>query len=264
MAERTPPYIAITRDRFAGKKWQRSGGYRFAAENSVAPIVTAELSRAALALPLAFLLEADRFVLVAVLSLTPGRNMLVGPDGRWLGNYIPACFHSYPFRLIPMGETGQRALCIEADGGSVEGGPAGEDFFDQDGNLSPALKKVFDFLNKLERSRQATDVAVSVLAQAGIIKPWPIRIAAEENRREIAGLHRVDEAALKALSDDAFLKLRKSAVLPIAYAQLLSASLIVAFEQLVRNELKPKPAASLPENLDGVFGISNDDLIKFN
>jgi SapC len=264
MAETAPRYIAITRDGFSGKKWQRSTGYRFAAENSLAPIVTAELSRAALALPLAFLQKAGSFVLVAVLSLTPGRNTLVGPDGRWLGNYIPACFRSYPFRLIPMGETGQLGLCIEADGGSVQGGPAGEDFFDQDGNLSPALKKVFDFLSQFERSRQATDVAVSVLAEAGIIKPWPIRIAAQENRQEVAGLHGVDEAALNALSDEAFLKLRKSVALPIAYAQLLSASLIVAFERLALNELKPKPAARLPESLDGVFGISNDDLIKFD
>ena len=69
-------------------------------------------------------------------------------------------------------------------------------------------------------------MAVSALAEAGVIQPWPIRIAAEENQREIGGLNRIDEAALNALSDDAFLKLRKSLALPIAYAQMLSASLI--------------------------------------
>ena len=263
MTETTPQFIGITRERYAGKKWQSSSGYRFAAASALAPIVGAELARAALALPLAFLQEAGRFVLVAVLSLTPGRNMLVGADGRWLGNYIPACFRSYPFRLVPMQETGQLGLCIEADGGAVEGGSAGEDFFDQDGNLSPALKKVFEFLSELERNRQATNVAVSALAEAGVIQPWPIRIEAENNKREIGGLYRINEAALNALSDDGFLKLRKSSALPIAYAQMLSAALIDVFEQLVRSEMRPKPAATLPESLDTLFGMSSDDIVKF-
>jgi SapC len=255
---------AVTRERHAGKKWQRPSGYGFAATNALVPVVGAELGLAALVLPLAFLQEADRFVLVAVLSLTPGRNTLVAPDGRWLGRYVPACFRGYPFRLFPTKETGRLALCVEADGGAVEAETAGEDFFDREGNLSPILKKIFDFLNEYERNRQATNVAVSALAEAGVISPWPIRIKAEKNEREIAGLHRIDETALNALPDDAFLKLRKSLALPIAYAQMFSAALIRGLEQLTRNEQRPKPATDLPESLDSLFGLSTDDVIKFN
>jgi SapC len=253
----TPQYTAVTRERHTGKKWQRSRGYGFAANDALAPVVSAELARAARALPLAFLHKAGRLVLVAVLSLTPSRNMLVGPDGRWLGHYIPACFRSYPFRLFPAKETGRLVLCIEEDGGV---GTDGEDFFDQEGNLSPILKKVFDFLSEYERSRQATDVAVSALAEAGVVRPWPIQIEAGNN---IAGLHRIDEAALNALSDDAFVKLRKSFALPIAYAQMLSAPHINVLEQLSRSELRPKPAADFPESLDGLFGLTSGDTIKF-
>jgi hypothetical protein len=263
LTNKTPQLTAVTRERYAGKKWRRSSGYGFAATNALVPIVGAELARAALALPLAFLQEAGRFVLVAVLSLTPGRNMLVGPDGRWLGSYIPACFRSYPFRLFPIQETGRPVLCIEADGGAAEAETTGEDFFDQEGNLSPILKKTFEFLSEYERNRQATELAVSTLAEARLIQPWPIKIKAEKNEREIAGLHCIDEAALKALPDDAFLKLRKNSALPIVYAQLLSAAHIGIFEQLARNELRPKPAAALPESLDGLFGMSSGDIIKF-
>jgi hypothetical protein len=95
----TPQLIAVTRERYAGKKWRRASGYGFAATKTLVPIVGAELGRAALALPLAFVQEAGRFVLVAVLSVIPGRNMLVGADGRWLGNHIPACLRGYPFSL---------------------------------------------------------------------------------------------------------------------------------------------------------------------
>jgi SapC len=257
-----PQFTAVTRERYAGKKWQRSSGYGFAATNALAPVVGAELARAALSLPLAFLQEAGRFVLVAVLSLAPGRNMLVGPDGRWLGRYIPACFRSYPFRLVRTQETGQLVLCIETAAGAVGAASASQDFFDQAGNLSPALRKVFDFLSWYERNRQATDMAVSALVDAAVIKPWPIGIKAEKNQWEIAGLHGIDEAALNALSDDAFLKLRNCSALPIAYAQMLSAALIGVLEQRAR-ELQPKPATVWPENLDGLFGMSSGELIKF-
>ena len=49
--------------------------------------------------------------------------------------------------------------------------------------------------------------AVAALAEAGVIQPWPIKLKAEQGERAIAGLHRVDEAALNALADDVFLKL---------------------------------------------------------
>jgi hypothetical protein len=260
-------FTAVNRERHAGKKWQRNSGYGFASASTVAPVVSAEVAMAALAMPLAFVQEAGRFVLVAVLSLTPGRNMLVAPDGRWLGNHIPACVRVYPFRLVPKQETDQVVLCIDAGSGLVVGDDSsGENFFDQDGNLSPALKKVVDFLSEMERSRKATDVAVSVLAEAGVIRPWPIRLKAGQADRTIAGLHHIDEAALNALADDAFLKLRKTtAALPIAYAQMLSAGRLGIFEQLARLQAEPEqpPAAALPESLDSIFEMSSDDTIQF-
>jgi hypothetical protein len=258
----TPQLIAVTRERYAGKKWARPSGYGFAATKALVPIVGTELRRAALSLPLAFVQDAGRFVLVAVLSATPGRNMLVGADGRWLGNYIPACLRGYPFSLVPSQEPGKLVLCIDQGAGAVGSNGAGEDFYDQEGNLSPALKKVLDFLSQLERSRAATNATVSALAEAGVIRAWSIQIKGEDNARVIAALHRVDEAALRTLSDGAFLKLRDLSALPIAYAQLLSMALIAGLTRLARSELKPK-FADLPDSLDSLFGLSTDDIIKF-
>jgi len=261
-----PQFTAISRDSHAGKKWQRFKSYGFASKVVLAPVVGVEVARAALALPLAFLQEAERFVLVAVLSLKPGRNMLVAPDGRWLGGYIPASLRGYPFRLLPQQGTDQIVLCIDTDSGLVvDGNAAGEDFVGPDGNISPALKKVLDFLNQLERSRQATDVAVSALAEAGVIQSWPIKLKAEQGERAITGLYRVDEVALNALADDVFLKLRKASALPIAYAQMLSAGQLGIFEHLARlqAQLRPPPAGALPESIDSLFEMPGGDTIQF-
>ena len=261
-----PQFTAISRDSHAGKKWQPFKNYGFASTSALAPIVGVEIARAVLSMPLAFFQDRDRFVLVAVLSLSPNRNMLVAPDGRWLGGYVPAFLRSYPFALVPKQGTEQLLLCIDTDSGLVvEGDAAGEDFIGPDGNISPALKKALDFLNALEGSRKATEVAVAALAEAGVIQPWPIKLKAEQGERAIAGLHRIDEAALNALADDVFLKLRKASALPIAYAQMLSMGQLGMFEHLARlqAQLRPPPAPVLPENIDSLFELPSDDKIQF-
>jgi len=60
-----------------------------------------------------------------------------------------------------------------------------------------------------------------------------------------------------ALTDDAFLKLRKASALPIAYAQMLSAGQLGMLEQLARMqaELRPPPAVALPESIDSLFDM---------
>jgi hypothetical protein len=73
----------------------------------------------------------------------------------------------------------------------------------------------------------------------------------------------VDEAALGALSNDEFLKLRTA--LPIAYAQMLSMGQIGIFEQLARLHHQPAPpaVAALPESLDSLLERFGDDTIRF-
>ncbi len=120
-------------------------------------------------------------------------------------------------------------------------------------------------MNELERSRRTTDVAVAALAEAAVIQPWPIKPKAEQGDRAITGLYRIDEAALNALADDVFLKLRKASALPIAYAQMLSMGQLGIFEHLARlqAQLRPPPLSALPENIDSLFELPSDDKIQF-
>ena len=259
-------FAVVSHERHGEKRWRRFSGYAFAATDALAPVAGAELARAALSMPLAFAEQSGRYTLVAVLSLTAGRNMFVGADGSWLGSYIPAWYRAHPFRLIPREGTGEAVLCVDEGSGLVaEGSSAGEAFFDQAGKLSPALKPVLDLMTQVERSRKATDLAVLALAQAGVVRPWQITVKTEQGAQAIGGLHRIDEAALAALPDDVFLKLRTSSALPIAYAQILSAGQLGIFERLARVQapLTPPPAASLPESLDSFFALPSDDMIRF-
>jgi hypothetical protein len=256
-------FVAISRERHGEKKWRRPQGYGFAASQAVAPVSGMELGAAGLSLPLAFIEEAGRYVLVAVLSLAPGRNMFVAPDGQWLGGHIPALFRAHPFRLAARGDSDERILCIDEDSGLLVGqGGVGERFFDEAGNPSAAVQEVLRFCSELDRATTLTEQAVKALSQSGVIRPWPISLKTDAGQQTVNGLHRVDEAALNALDDETFRVLRVSGALPIAYAQILAAGHLPVFDRLARiqKELAPRPA---PESLDAVFAMKDDGLIRF-
>lgn len=217
-------YQPVTHERHAHRRWFRYTSYGFAAREVVLPLLGPELSRAALSLPIAFVRSGDVFIPTAVLGVEDGKNLLVSPDGRWLGAYIPATLRGYPFALLPTSD-GQHVLCVDQSSGLVHEAAhttAGEGFFDEQGNLSAAVKLAVEFLQKLETYRPVTLAASKALQDAGLIQPWPITVQASGQSRQIEGLYRVDEQAMYALPDPAFLGLRASGALLLAYTQLLS------------------------------------------
>ena len=250
-------FYVINPERHVGKSWRWLGNYTYASKEAVAPIVGGELAKAALAMPIAFIEQsAGRYSLVAVTSLIPDANMFVGPQGQWLGTYIPAIYRSYPFRLIQPESSGQAALCIDEESGALaDADQKAHQFFGMDGKPSPELQAVMDFLSGLERTRLSTDLAVAALAEAGVIRPWTIKVrTGERQERPVAGLHRIDEAALNDLDDVSFLRLRKASALLIAYAQLFSSNQLGVFERLLETQdrLRKAEKASyrLPPELD--------------
>jgi len=262
-----PGFIPISSEQHAASKWRKFNDYRFAAGEAAAPIVAAEIAKVAPAMPIVFIGENGKFELSALLSVTPGQNMFVAPDGRWLGSYIPSSLRTYPFRLVTPQGGEQSILCI--DEGcviSADNPLPGEAFFGADGKVSPSIQQVVNFLSALEQNRIATSLAVSSLAQAGVIKPWPITIKSEQGDRTVGGLNCIDEAALNALPNEDFVKLRATGALPIAYAQLLSMSLLGVFQHLagIQGQLAPKPVAALPDTLDKLFDRTDSLELKFD
>ena len=219
---------------------RRYTGYAFAAGGNLIPLVAAELVQAVPAMPLGFVQSGEGFQLVAVTALQPGANLFVAPDGRWLGAYVPAALRGYPFRLVKPQDRADSVLCIDKASGLVVEAGQGETFFDEDGQPSKALRDVLELLSQVERSRMATQAAVDALAAASLIQPWPLSIKQNEKNVAVTGLYRIDEPALNALGDEAFLSLRRSGALPVAYAQLLSMNQLSVLQRLSQIQAKLK------------------------
>jgi hypothetical protein len=235
-----PAYAVVSRQTHAGKGWRRYDGYGFAAGEALLPLVGAEFARAAVAMPIAFVGQDGVFRPMAVLSLVPGRNLFVGPDGKWLGGYVPAVLRGHPFALHRPAGSDQAVLCVdEASGLVVDAAtPGAEPFFDADGAPAPPVKAVLDFLVQIDANRSATGRAVAALAAAEALTPWSLEVETPEGRKAVAGLFRVDEARLNALDGETFLGLRAAGALPLAYAQLLSMGQLSVFQTLAQLQVQ--------------------------
>jgi len=259
--------VPITREVHSQKRWRRNESYAFAASESIVPLVGSEFSKAAVAMPIAFIERSARFVPVAVLSPLPGRNLFVGPAGQWLGRYIPASLRAYTFRFALVEGEKDPVLCIDEDSGLiVDAEEQTEQFFAPDGAPSAAIQLFWRFLMEVEASRTQTDLAISALASAAVIQPWQLNINIAGQDKAVKGLYRVDEAMLNALDDESFLKLRKAAALPLAYLQLLSMGQVAAFEALDRlqQQLAPAPRPEKEFSLDEFFEKSANETLKFD
>ncbi|MBN9072816.1 MAG: SapC family protein [Rhizobiales bacterium] len=223
--------IPVTREAHGARSWRRFSDYRFAAAVPLARLAGAEIAQAALSLPLVFAEADGKPVVAALLGFRQGQNLFVGPDGRWLGRYVPAAFRGWPFQLARSGED-RLTLCFDDASGLLAGPGEGEPFFAEDGQPGPALRQVLDFLTRTQHSQAGADAAAALLAEHGLLEPWPLKVRDGENERPVQGLSRVSEAALNGLSAEALKALRDGSALALAYAQLLSMGNIGLLGQL--------------------------------
>ncbi len=212
-------YVHIDTRIHAGARWKRPSSYAFASGDSIVPLTIQELSRAVMAFPIAFSRLENGFQPVAMLGFESGSNLFVAHDGSWKGSYVPAMLRTYPFRL-GSAQDGTRVLCIDAESGLM--GNEGELLLNEDGSPAQEVARVMQLLNQIEAERMMTLEACSVLEKSGLIVPWEITLQEEGGNRKLAGLYKIDEAAMNALEDGDYLDLRKKGALPMAYCQLLS------------------------------------------
>lgn len=258
----------VTRDRHGSKKWVPHDDYAFARSTSVVPIAAAELSQAAHAMPLAFVNQQDKPILVALTGLLPGQNLFVAPTGKWAGLYVPAALRAYPFRLGRLEEQESYSLMVDEASGLVIDQAVGEHgtpFFDEAGNAHPETRKVLEFLANTHRSMQTAERAAAALGQKDVLEPWPLTIRDDNSEQQLGGVLRVSEAALNGLSPDDLVLLRDSGALAIAYAQLLSMGNISILSRLAQAhaEARERHAARLaiPE---GSFVPEDDGELKID
>jgi hypothetical protein len=249
---------SITRDKHRHKTWCQYKNFSFAAGFSFSPIVSVEIPRSVMAMPLAFVREESGYRLAAVFSPGPGINLFVAPNGRWAGDYVPAAVRSYPFSLEIDAEGLETLYADESSGLIVSDQSVGVTIFDEAGEWSEPMQRVIKFLRQMEENRKITVQAVSMLAEADILTEWLFKVKMTGEEKTATGFYRIDEQHLVELPDVDFLKLRHSGALKIAYAQLFSMGNIAKLANLAR--MREKMAQKKQEKQ---FALADDGIFRF-
>lgn len=251
-----PKLVALSSTQHAQHKFKRYSSYQFAASDAVAPLVAHEVARACMGLPVGFIKQGEQTLLVAVLGLQAQKNLFVAPDGRWIGDYVPAVYRGYPFALVQAQGSDQQVLCIDEDSGLLSP-TEGEALFGEDGKPSKVVSDILNFLSQVNGNRAITQKAVAALDELGLIQPWPITIKTEQGENTVQGLLRVDEEKLNALPAESLKQLQAGGGLGLAYAQLLSMQHVQKLGQLAQahQQAAQQAKTGLPVNKNGELDL---------
>jgi hypothetical protein len=257
-------FIPLNKTEHLNKGWQRTTGLAFAKSETTVPVLIDEIPHLVTTMPIVFTRSeaAEHFELRALLSLQAGKNAFVSADGKWLIGYIPAEYRSYPFKAFSRSDSDRLTLCFNTDSGLMTDTPTSdsERFFDGNGEPTQFISNIITFLEKCERNRQFTQLAVDTLAKHKLLKPFKVALN-DEAPTTLAGIYTIDEAAMRALSPDALAELNKANSLALAYAQLMSQHRLENFSKL--DQLHELPTAAGEPNISGILS-SNDGTLSFD
>lgn len=227
--------LPLTSRDAGGLRWQQAAIPLSCVHQPLLPVQAGEAGRLAGGMPLALIEDArqpSRWSLVAVCGKQQDRNLYFDAAGRWLGHLPPASLQYFPFRLIPVDE--QKALpCFDKRSGLLSEAADAQPFFDAQGQLTGEAKVKIDALVAHYPRMRQTQRALALLAQAGLITPWP-EMVAETSGVNLTGLHSIDEKTLQTLPDEIFLTLRTGGALALAYAIVFSLNQLHLLDRLAR------------------------------
>lgn len=180
-------------------------------------LTVAEFGDACKEFPILFLRAGEmngkpQVAAVAVMGLSPGENLMLETthDGgeRWNARYIPALLRAYPFTMART-QPDQWAVAIDRSWHGLSE-TEGERLFDDQGEPTPYLASVRDFVERLEAEIERTRAAGERLLEMGLLQDKRFDATLPDGQPlSVDGFLAVDEQKLAALGDAEVLELHR-------------------------------------------------------
>lgn len=192
-------------------------------KHNVSPLIVHEIATAAADLPVVFIKNSnnDEYVCVALLGLKEEENLLV-KAGKWDGMFIPAGYTHYPLSLVPMPEDPKRYTITIDMASETISETEGEALFNEDGTESEHMQSRRKALENYYQAAMTTRSFVKELADLELLEEQGFSFDVNGQKRNVTGVHIVNEQKFNELSDEAFLDLKKKGFLGPIFAHLLS------------------------------------------
>lgn len=226
-------YEPLNKIAHANIRLRPNGAYSFASQQHLVSVVLHEFIKVSLNYPIVFVKSGDqsKFHPMALLGLEPGKNLFVGATGDWMpGCYVPAAFRRYPFALTDNGQ-GELAICIHTESQYLNS-QEGELLIDAQGEPTPAMNKISEFLRELMSSEVMATAFCEKLEALNLLSPCSFKINSPDGERIYGGSYMIDENKLSSLDDKEFVNLREMGYLAPIYAHIFSLMQIEKFSVL--------------------------------
>ena len=177
--------VPISRELHGKTRIRPISSFAFAAKATVVPIYGSEIIVMSHEVPVVFIREADTFSTGALVGLRAGQNLMLDPQGRWMGAHIPAIWRRGPFRLgrVEDGQEPRMVLCLE-DSSDLISDTEGNPLFDESGTPTTLVSAATDLLSQLERDIHSTKAICALLDQMGLIVPWALDLAQPDGQKQ--------------------------------------------------------------------------------
>ncbi|MEX0643940.1 MAG: SapC family protein, partial [Parvularculaceae bacterium] len=196
--------------------------FAFCAKVRAVPITISEFIAAGRHFPIIFSAEKS-LVPLAVLGVIDDVNLFVTEEGRWEDHvYIPGYLRRYPFALA--NETGGERVAVVFDAAHEAITVGGEKPFFVDGQPSEDMQAAIEFCKQYEIDKIQTEQAMRMLETYNLIAPQTAQYGGnrDSEQKPFAQYFGVDEKRLTELPDDKFLELRRSGLLALIIAEMMS------------------------------------------
>jgi hypothetical protein len=184
-----------------------------------------EFAEVALEYPIVFVPSAgpdgkQTMAPVAAFGLAPGENLYV-EGSRWDAAYVPAHLRIYPFCVARDSETSYTIVVDEAS--KALGRERGQPLFGADGELSPYMAEVQQFLQTLEAHVDHTQRFCDRLLELGLMQTMRFDATLPDGGTvSVDGFLAVDDKKFAALPDAVVVELFKNGALGLVHAHQLS------------------------------------------
>lgn len=192
-------------------------------DQQVLPLIVHEFSKVAAEMPIVFVKNAEtgEFQPVAITGFEAGENLLYG-EPKWLGSYVPAAVMHHPFALLPTKEDPDNLQVIIIETDEVMNGTEGEALFDAEGNETEYMKSRKDAIGTYYEYMHITKAFVDFINEKGLLTEQTLSVDVNGQKRQLSGLHLVDEKKLNSLPDEDFIEMKKRGYLSAIYSHMQS------------------------------------------
>lgn len=197
--------------------------FEFARGINAAPLVAAEMVPASADYAVVFSAGTEPPLPLALFGVTADQNVFVGPQGEWLGGYVPAFLRRWPFVFSTdaLGET--YTLCIDATAPGFNRENRGERLFDGDGEPTGYTTRMLEFLKEFQALHERTKAFGEKLKALDLLQAVEAHIPLpNQQARTLTGFQVVNREKLKAVPAEALEQLFRTDELELIYLHLFS------------------------------------------